>query len=119
MHPLDDGEDPCDLCDYSSIESDHDVVVALKEGSKEAQKVLRVLNVAPSVHAREKNMVFKTMKLEAAGSKAFGIQTYKMPSAHRRWRFRGAPPVHFKCPNMCRESGHKHVPSRNNGRRDC
>ena len=54
LHPLGDGEDPCDLGDYSSIAFDANVVAALKEGLKEAQKVLRVLNMAPSVHAREK-----------------------------------------------------------------
>ena len=75
LHPLDDGEDPCDLGDYSSIASDADVVAALKEGSKEAQKVLRVLNMAPSVHAREKEWFLKPWNLERLDrSKAFGIQ---------------------------------------------
>jgi hypothetical protein len=55
LHPLDDGEDPCDLGDYSSIAYDADVVVAMREGLKKTQTMLRVLNMAPSVHAREKN----------------------------------------------------------------
>ena len=55
LHPLGDGEDPCDLGDYSSIAFDVDVVIALKEGLKEVQKMLWVLKMPPLVHTREKN----------------------------------------------------------------
>jgi hypothetical protein len=38
LYPLGDGEDPCDLGDYSSIASNADVVVPLKEGLKKHKK---------------------------------------------------------------------------------
>jgi len=48
LHPLVDLDVKCDLVDYSSIFIDKDVVLALKEGLKEAQKMMRILNMAPS-----------------------------------------------------------------------
>lgn len=51
LHPLLEGETPCDLGDYSLIDSNADVVNALKEGLLEAQRTLRGLNMVPTVHA--------------------------------------------------------------------
>ena len=64
LHPLNDGEDPVDLGDYSSIASDVDVVAPLKEGLKEAYIVLWVLNMAPSLYARGKEWFLKSWNLE-------------------------------------------------------
>lgn len=45
---LEEGETQADLGDYSMIISDKEVVAALEEGLKEAQGLLRILNMAPS-----------------------------------------------------------------------
>ncbi|KAL3677704.1 hypothetical protein R1sor_020660 [Riccia sorocarpa] len=58
LHPV-----PCDdkglrvgrlpnLGDYSEVSTDSDIILALEEGFKEAQTLLRVLDMAPSVHCR-------------------------------------------------------------------
>ena len=52
LHPLADGESPCNLGDYSLICSPQLLVSALEEGLLEAQRVLRSLNMAPSIQAR-------------------------------------------------------------------
>jgi len=52
LHPLQEGESPCDLGDYSEIPTTADVVEALKEGLVEAQRLLKHLNMVPSVHTR-------------------------------------------------------------------
>ena len=51
LHPLEEGQAPCDLGNYSLISSNTKVVEALKEGFQLAQRTLRGLNVAPTVHA--------------------------------------------------------------------
>jgi hypothetical protein len=51
LHPLGENKIPCDLGDYSKV-SCEDVVAALKEGLKEAQKMPRALNMVPSTVAR-------------------------------------------------------------------
>jgi hypothetical protein len=52
LHPLADGETALDLGDYSAIGSEDEVIEALKEGLCEAQRQLRILNMAPSSVAR-------------------------------------------------------------------
>ena len=54
MHPLAEGEQCGNLADYSLIGSDEDVVLALKDGLKEAQAMIRTLNMAPLSVARNK-----------------------------------------------------------------
>lgn len=54
LHPLVEGEVVCNLSDYTLIATDDDVTVALQEGLKEAQSMLRVLNMSPSVHCANK-----------------------------------------------------------------
>ena len=52
LHPLKEGETPCDLGDYLEIPTNNEVVLALKEGLIETQRLLWHLNMAPSVHAK-------------------------------------------------------------------
>ena len=54
FHPLKDGEALADLEDHNAIGNDDMLVPALKEGFKEVQCMLQVLNMAPSAHASEK-----------------------------------------------------------------
>ena len=48
LQPLAPGEVRCDLEDYNLVSTNDDVVSALKEGFKKAQKILHILNMAPS-----------------------------------------------------------------------
>lgn len=48
LHPIANLEVKCDLVDYSFIFTDKDVVLALNEGLKEAQKMMHILNMAMS-----------------------------------------------------------------------
>ena len=54
LHPLEPRQAHPDLADYSSLATDADIVLALKEGLKVAQAQLKVLNMAPSTYARNK-----------------------------------------------------------------
>jgi hypothetical protein len=49
LHPLEAHECRVDLGNYTLIASNENVLLALKEGLMEAQALLRVLNMAPSV----------------------------------------------------------------------
>jgi hypothetical protein len=69
MHPLAEGEVPAVLDDYSLIKSDEDVVLALKEGLKEAQAMIRTLNMAPSVVARNKKWYLEPWVVEQGDPK--------------------------------------------------
>ena len=51
LYPLEEGQAPCDLGDYSLISSNTEVAEALKEGFQLAQHTLWGLNMAPTVHA--------------------------------------------------------------------
>lgn len=48
LHPDANSEFQCDLADYSFISTNKDVVLALKEGLKEAQKMMHILDMALS-----------------------------------------------------------------------
>ncbi|CAM6124008.1 unnamed protein product [Calypogeia fissa] len=50
LHPIADNVPQADLGDYSSLATDEEIIFALKEGFAEAQKCLRVLNMAPSAN---------------------------------------------------------------------
>jgi hypothetical protein len=54
LHPPQEGEDIANLTDFSNLATDEDIVGALKEGFKEAQALIGVLNMAPSFVARHK-----------------------------------------------------------------
>lgn len=71
IHPLRADETPCDLGDYLEIPTNAEVVLALKEGLTEAQRLLRHLNMAPSVHARANLKVWfnKPWELETTDEK--------------------------------------------------
>ena len=64
LHPLVEGEQSCDLGNYSGIASDGEVILALQEGLKEAQKILRSLSMAPSSVVRKKDWFLAPWKEE-------------------------------------------------------
>jgi hypothetical protein len=75
LHPLQEGEDIANLADFSGLATDEDIVGALKEGFKEAQALIRVLNMAPSIVARHKKWFIESW-VEEANDPKFGF-TYK------------------------------------------
>jgi hypothetical protein len=75
LHPLQEGEDIANLADFSGLATDEDIVGALKEGFKEAQALIRVLNMAPSTVARHKKWFIEPW-VEEANDPKFGF-TYK------------------------------------------
>ena len=64
LHPLEAGQSPANLADYSAIAIDQDIVAALKEGLKAAQTQLKVLNMAPSTYARTKTWFLEPWLVE-------------------------------------------------------
>lgn len=58
LHPFQEGESDANLADYSLIATDMDIIAALKEGLKETQTMLRVLNMAPSNQASAANRLW-------------------------------------------------------------
>ena len=54
LHPLLDSQPLPNLVDYSKIQENSDIILALKEGLKEAQSMLWVLNMAPSTVVQSK-----------------------------------------------------------------
>jgi hypothetical protein len=64
LHPLKDGEVAADLADYSELSDHSQLVLALHEGLKEAQSLLRMLNMAPTTVAREKRWFLEPWKVE-------------------------------------------------------
>lgn len=75
LHKLHEDEVELDLGDYSAVSSNEDVVTALKEGFREAQKMLNPLNMAPSLQAIAKNRVCfdKPWVFELADSQPFAF----------------------------------------------
>jgi hypothetical protein len=69
LHPLEPGQEPVNLADYSDLASDADFVSALKEGLKAAQSMLNSLNMAPSTHAKSETWFQQPWLLEAADPK--------------------------------------------------
>ena len=55
LYKLEDGEEEPNLGDYSIVATNEEVVKALKEGLKEAQKLINVLKMAPNPQATAKN----------------------------------------------------------------
>ena len=81
LHPLSEGEIGCNLGDYSLIESDEHVVAALKEGLKEAQAMIRVLNMAPSSQctAEKKTWFYTPWLLEKSDPKHMSFTPGEKP----------------------------------------
>lgn len=77
LHPLQPGEAPADLGDYSSLTTDADIVLALKEGLKAAQATLKSLNMAPSSCAKKKTWFAEPWLVERADPKHW---TYVPPA---------------------------------------
>jgi hypothetical protein len=76
LHPLQEGEDIANLANFSGLATDEDIVGALKEGFKEAQALIRVLNMVPSTVARYKKWFIEPW-VEEANDPKFGF-TYKL-----------------------------------------
>jgi hypothetical protein len=60
LHRLREDEPKPDLANYSLLVDDASVIAALQKGFKQAQAILRVLNMAPSTVAKDK-MVSATL----------------------------------------------------------
>ena len=58
LHPLQPGELRCNLGDYRLIPDNDSVVGALQEGLKEAQQMMQVLNMAPSIQCQAKKRIW-------------------------------------------------------------
>jgi hypothetical protein len=69
-----------DLGDYSKIREDSDLVLALKEGLKEAQTMLRGLNMAPSSVAMEKRWFLEPWVLKGLDPKCWTFVQSKTPA---------------------------------------
>ena len=69
LHPLECGQTPTDLEDYSALATDEDFELALKEGLKAAQAQLKALNMAPSSYARNKVWFLQPSTVEKADPK--------------------------------------------------
>jgi hypothetical protein len=54
LHLLRNSEHVANLEDYNNIANNDMLVTALKEGFKEVQNILRILNMAPSIEAKDK-----------------------------------------------------------------
>ena len=80
LHSLVDGEIPANLGDYLGVMADRDLVVALKEGLKEAQGVLRVVNMAPSSVASDKTWFQNPWMVEVADVKHWAYTPPKTPT---------------------------------------
>jgi hypothetical protein len=53
LHPLQEGETVADLEDYGGIQMEAEVIAALKDGLREAQQLLWILNMAQSSVAKK------------------------------------------------------------------
>jgi hypothetical protein len=81
LYPLGESEVPANLGNYSSIENNDMLVMALKEGFKEAQSMLRVLNMAPTVYARDKRWFTEPWRLERTDGKHMAYVPSQTPVA--------------------------------------
>jgi len=73
LHPLQPDELRCNWGDYSLIPDNDSIVGALREGLKEAQQMMRVLNMAPSVQCQAKKRIWydKPWVVERSDPKSF------------------------------------------------
>ena len=69
LHPLERGQAPANLGDYSALATDEDFVAALKEGLKAAQSQLKALNMALSTYARRKQWFLQPWTVEGSDPK--------------------------------------------------
>ena len=79
LHPLAEGELACNLSDYTLIATDDDVIAALQEGLKEAQSMLRVLNMSPSIQCANKVWFMTPWLVEKADPQNFAYVPTKSP----------------------------------------
>ena len=81
LHKLEEDEVEPDLVDYTTVSSNREVVTALKEGLKEAQKMLNSLNMAPSPQAFAKNKMWfeKPWTVELADTTSFAFSAVTKP----------------------------------------
>jgi hypothetical protein len=80
LYPLEVGEEVANLVDYSGLEGDEGIIFALKEGLKEAQGLIRVLNMAPLACARNKKWYLEPWIEEARDpSFAFSYKPADIP----------------------------------------
>ena len=87
LHPLQEGESVADLGDYSLVSTDAEIEVALKEGFKEAQAMLQVLNMAPNIHASAAKKLWFRLALATGETRpfSFGLPTSSNSIAEIGW----------------------------------
>jgi hypothetical protein len=79
LHPLEQGHSLADLKNYSSLATNEDFVSALKEGLKATQAQLKVLNMAPSSYARNKQWLLQLWTVERADPKHWAYVATEEP----------------------------------------
>jgi hypothetical protein len=83
LHKLQSGEQRCNLGDYKLVSCDAEVILALQEGLKEAQAMLRALNMAPSSHCQSKKKIWyeKPWVVEKADPKSWAYKPSARPTS--------------------------------------
>lgn len=79
LHPLGELEVPCNLADYTLIATNVDVISALQEGLREAQSMLRVLNMSPAVQCRNKSWFLTPWVVERTDPQHFAYVPANLP----------------------------------------
>jgi hypothetical protein len=91
LHPPLTGDTKSNLGDYTNIARDAEIVAALKEGLREAQSLLRSLNMAPSTVARNKTWFLQPWLVETADKHHWAYVPALQTHTRRGRRRRGAP----------------------------
>jgi hypothetical protein len=68
---LEDGEAPYNLGNYALIQQEYDVIEALNEGLKDAQRIFRILNMALLSVAHEKQWFLTPWVVKKTNNKSF------------------------------------------------
>ena len=81
LHKLEGDEVEPNLGDYSAVSTDEQVITALKEGLKEAQRMINSLNMAPNPQASAKNKIWfdKPWVAEMSDNQSFAFVVGSKP----------------------------------------
>ena len=79
LHPLQEGEQECNLAGYSLIATADAVEAALQEGLKMSQDMLQVLNMAPSVQCSNTTWFLTPWEVETVDPHSFAYIPSKTP----------------------------------------
>jgi len=81
LHPLSEDEVQPDLGNYRAVGTNGEVVTALKEGLREAQKIINSLNMAPNPNAPARNKVWfdRPWEVELVDAQSFAFSAGTKP----------------------------------------